>query len=211
MLAIYSGGMDSTVLLYKYKDLIKYALTFDYGSKHNSKEIECAKYHCNILGIKHQIINLDFNEIGIKSSLLKSGNEVPEGHYESENMKSTVVPFRNAIMLSIAISVAESNGLKSVAIANHYGDHAIYPDCRAEFIEAMNQTAKNGTYSEISIFAPFTSITKRDIALLGKDLNIDLSKTYSCYKGEANHCGKCGTCTERKEALNGFDFTGYKQ
>lgn len=136
-----------------------------------------------------------------KSSLLEGADAVPEGHYQDENMKSTVVPFRNGIMLSIACGLAESRGLTKVLIANHAGDHAIYPDCRATFIDAMNQAMAYGTYEHINIFAPYTSYSKTDIAKVGKVLGIDYSKTYSCYKGGEKHCGKCGTCVERKEAL----------
>jgi 7-cyano-7-deazaguanine synthase len=116
-------------------------------------------------------------------------------------MKSTVVPFRNGIMLSIAAGIAESRGLKYVMMANHGGDHTIYPDCRAEFVEAMSEATKAGTFPGIEIVAPYTDITKADIAMRGKALGIDYSKTWSCYKGGDVHCGKCGTCMERKEAL----------
>ena len=116
-------------------------------------------------------------------------------------MKSTVVPFRNGIMLSIAVGIAESEGLKKVFIANHGGDHAIYPDCREEFIEAIDAASHAGTYEHVRILAPYTHITKTDIALRGKQLGIDYSETWSCYKGGEVHCGKCGTCVERKQAL----------
>jgi 7-cyano-7-deazaguanine synthase len=132
---------------------------------------------------------------------LEGADAVPEGHYQDKNMKSTVVPFRNGIMLSIACGLAESRGLTKVLIANHAGDHAIYPDCRATFIDAMNQAMAYGTYEHINIYAPYTSLSKTDIAKVGKVLGIDYSKTYSCYKGGEKHCGKCGTCVERKEAL----------
>lgn len=136
-----------------------------------------------------------------KSSLLEGADAIPEGHYADENMKSTVVPFRNGIMLSIAAGIAESRGLKYVMMANHGGDHTIYPDCRAEFVDAMSEATKAGTFPGIEILAPYTNITKADIARKGKELGIDYSKTWSCYKGEDVHCGKCGTCVERKEAL----------
>lgn len=199
---IVSGGMDSITLLYDKKETIALAITFDYGSNHNKREIECAKYHCEKLGIEHIIIPLDFMANYFNSSLLKGADAIPEGHYQAENMKSTVVPFRNGIMLSIACGLAESKGLKYVLIANHAGDHAIYPDCRATFIEAMNEAMAYGTYNNINIEAPYTSISKTDIAKIGKELGIEYSKTYSCYKGGEKHCGKCGTCVERKEALH---------
>lgn len=198
---IVSGGMDSITLLYDKKEEIALAVTFDYGSNHNAKEIAWAKVHCEQLKIKHIVIKLDFMHKYFTSSLLEGADAIPEGHYADENMKSTVVPFRNGIMLSIAAGIAESNGLKKVLIANHGGDHTIYPDCRPAFIKAMNEATENGTYVNVSICAPYTNITKADIARIGKRLGIDYSETWSCYKGGEKHCGKCGTCIERKEAL----------
>ena len=200
-LIILSGGMDSVTLLYDKKDEIAVAVTFDYGSNHNKREEEFAKYHCNELGIEHIIIPLTFIHDYFKSSLLEGASAIPDGHYEDETMKSTVVPFRNCIMLSVACGLAESRELEKVLIANHFGDHAIYPDCRKGFIDAMSEAMKCGTYKGITIDAPYTTITKTDIAKIGKSLGIDYSKTYSCYKGGEKHCGKCGTCVERKEAL----------
>ena len=134
---------------------------------------------------------------------------MPEGHYADANMKSTVVPFRNGIMLAVACGIAESRGLKYVMIANHFGDHSIYPDCRAGFVRAMSQAMAEGTYDGITLFAPYTDISKTDIARRGAALGIDYSLTYSCYKGGEKHCGKCGTCVERKEAMReaGIDDT----
>lgn len=198
---ILSGGMDSVTLLYDQNDYIALAVTFDYGSNHNKREAELAAYHCKQLGIEHIVIPLAFIHDYFTSSLLQGSEAIPEGHYAAENMKSTVVPFRNGIMLSIACGLAESRGLTKVLIANHAGDHAIYPDCRPTFIDAMNQAMAYGTYEHINIYAPYTSLSKTDIAKVGKVLGIDYSKTYSCYKGGEKHCGKCGTCVERKEAL----------
>ena len=200
-LIILSGGMDSVTLLYDKKDEIALAVTFDYGSNHNKREEEFAKYHCEKLGIEHIIIPLTIIHDYIKSSLLEGASAIPDGHYEDETMKSTVVPFRNGIMLSVACGLAESRELEKVLIANHFGDHAIYPDCRKGFIDAISEAMRNGTYKGITIDAPYTTITKTDIAKIGKSLGIDYSKTYSCYKGGEKHCGKCGTCVERKEAL----------
>lgn len=200
-LIILSGGMDSVTLLYDRKDEIAVAVTFDYGSNHNKREEEFAKYHCEKLGIEHIIIPITFIHDYFKSSLLEGASAIPDGHYEDETMKSTVVPFRNGIMLSVACGIAESRELEKVLIANHFGDHAIYPDCRKGFIDAMSEAMRNGTYKGITIDAPYTNITKTDIAKIGKSLGIDYSKTYSCYKGGEKHCGKCGTCVERKEAL----------
>ena len=198
---VVSGGMDSITLLYDKKEEIALAVTFDYGSKHNAREIAWAKVHCGRLGIRHIVIKLDFMQKYFTSSLLEGGDEIPEGHYADENMKSTVVPFRNGIMLSVAAGIAESNGLKKILIANHGGDHTIYPDCRPEFIGAMDRAIANGTYEDMRIDAPYTNITKADIAKIGKRLGIDYSETWSCYKGGDRHCGKCGTCIERKEAM----------
>lgn len=198
---VVSGGMDSITLLYDKKEEIALAVTFDYGSKHNAREIAWAKVHCGRLGIRHIVIKLDFMQKYFTSSLLEGGDEIPKGHYADENMKSTVVPFRNGIMLSVAAGIAESNGLKKILIANHGGDHTIYPDCRPEFIGAMDRAIANGTYEDVRIDAPYTNITKADIAKIGKRLGIDYSETWSCYKGGERHCGKCGTCIERKEAM----------
>jgi len=198
---IVSGGMDSITLLYDKKDEIALGISFDYGSNHNAREIPFAKMHCERLGIKHIVINLGFMHQYFKSSLLEGADAIPEGNYADENMKSTVVPFRNGIMLSIAIGIAESNNLKKVFIANHGGDHTIYPDCRPEFIKAIDEAATAGTYVKVRIEAPYTDITKTDIARRGAELGINYAETWSCYKGGEKHCGKCGTCVERKEAL----------
>lgn len=199
---IVSGGMDSITMLYNYKKVIGLAITFDYGSNHAEKEIAFAKLHCERLGIPHLIIPLSFIHEYFKSSLLEGGDKIPEGHYQDENMKSTVVPFRNGIMLAIACGLAESNGFTKVMIANHSGDHAIYPDCRATFINSMSEAMSYGTYNRVKIYAPYTGMSKTDIARLGKYMGIDYSETWSCYKGGEHHCGKCGTCVERKEALS---------
>ena len=198
---IVSGGMDSVTLLCEYKDRIAVGVSFDYGSNHNAREIPFARQHCEILGIEHIVIDLAFMPQYFKSSLLDGAGAVPEGHYADDNIKSTVVPFRNGIMLSIAAGIAESRGLKYVMMANHSGDHTIYPDCRQEFVNAMSEATKAGTFPAIEILAPYTGITKADIARRGKALGIDYSKTWSCYKGGEHHCGKCGTCMERKEAM----------
>ena len=198
---IVSGGMDSITLLYDHKDEIALGISFDYGSNHNAREIPFAKMHCERLGIKHITINLDFMHQYFKSSLLDGAEAIPEGHYADDNMKSTVVPFRNGIMLSIAFGIAECNNLDQVFIANHGGDHTIYPDCRPEFINAIDAAATAGTYNNVKVVAPYTKITKSDIARIGKKLGIDYTETWSCYKGGKVHCGKCGTCVERKEAL----------
>ncbi len=211
---IVSGGMDSITLLYDKKDEIALGISFDYGSNHNAREIPFAKMHCERLGIEHITIPLDFMHQYFKSSLLQGADAIPEGHYADDNMKSTVVPFRNGIMLAIAVGIAESRNLTKVLIANHGGDHTIYPDCRPEFISAIDAAASAGTYVNVKVCAPYTTITKTDIAAIGKRLGIDYTETWSCYKGGEKHCGKCGTCVERKEALEGAgieDNTEYEE
>ena len=198
---VLSGGMDSVTLLYDQRDRIAVAVTFDYGSNHNRREAECAALHCQRLAIEHITIPLAFFSQYFKSSLLEGGEAIPEGHYDDDNMKSTVVPFRNGIMLAIAAGIAESRGLTRVLIANHAGNHHIYPDCRPDFIEAMKEATKKGTYIGVEVDAPYTQLSKTDIARIGQRLNIDYAETYSCYKGGEHHCGRCGTCIERKEAL----------
>lgn len=198
---VLSGGMDSVTLLHEYAGRIALAVTFDYGSNHNAREIECARWQCELLGIEHLVIPLEFMAKYFESSLLSGADAIPEADYGEDNMKSTVVPFRNGIMLSVACGLAESRGLSTVMIANHGGDHAVYPDCRPDFIAAMSEAMRCGTYEGVTILAPYTNITKGDIALRGKKLGVDYSHTYSCYKGGEEHCGKCATCRERQEAL----------
>ena len=198
---ILSGGMDSVTMLYEYRDRIALAVSFDYGSNHNRREIPFARLHCERLGIEHLVIPLAFMGQYFKSSLLEGADAIPEGSYADDNMKSTVVPFRNGIMLSVAVGLAESRGLHAVMMANHGGDHTIYPDCRPEFVEAFDRAAQAGTYEGIRLLSPYTGITKADIAARGARLGIDYSETWSCYRGGDRHCGRCGTCVERREAL----------
>lgn len=193
--------MDSVTMLHEYRDSIAVAVTFQYGSNHNMREARCARINCEMLGIEWIEIDLSFMSRHFNSSLLQGADAIPEGHYEDENMRSTVVPFRNGIMLAVAAGLAESRGLDGVMIANHSGDHAIYPDCRPEFIRSMGAAISDGTYEHLELFAPYTSYSKGEIALRGKNLGVDYSLTYSCYKGGEKHCGKCGTCIERAEAL----------
>lgn len=200
-LLILSGGMDSVTLLYEYRDQIALAVNFHYGSNHNEREAECARYHCDKLGIELLELNLDFMGDYFHSSLLDGPDAVPEGNYTDDNMRSTVVPFRNGIMLAVAAGIAESNGLTRLLIASHAGDHAIYPDCRQAFISAMGRAIEEGTYENISLLAPYSALSKAQIAAVGKKLGVDYSRTYSCYKGREKHCGKCATCVERREAF----------
>ena len=198
-----SGGMDSVVALYEAhrEHEVVVALSFDYGSKHNHREIPFAREHAESLGVPHEAIDLGFMNEHFRSDLLQSGGEIPEGHYEEETMKATVVPFRNGIMLAIAAGLAESRGAEGLVIAAHSGDHAIYPDCRGEFMEAMGEAIQLGTYETVNLLRPFIALRKEDIAARGAELGVDFSRTWSCYKGGETHCGKCGTCVERREAF----------
>ena len=200
-LMVVSGGMDSTTMLHEYADRIALAITFNYGSNHNAREIECARYNCDRLGIELVVVDMPFVGQLFESSLLSGAEAIPEGNYDDDNMRSTVVPFRNGIMLAVAAGLAESRGLKHLMMANHGGDHAIYPDCRRGFVDAMSRAIAEGTYDRITIDAPYTDITKTDIARRGAALGIDYSHSYSCYKGGEKHCGRCGTCTERRQAF----------
>jgi 7-cyano-7-deazaguanine synthase len=198
---ILSGGMDSVTLLYDYQERIALAVSFDYGSNHNSRELPFAALHCQRLGIEHLVIPLQFMGQYFNSSLLSGDDAIPDGDYADDNMKSTVVPFRNGIMLSVAVGLAESRNLKFVMMANHGGDHTIYPDCRPEFVSAFDAAARAGTFINIGLLSPYTHWTKGQIAKRGRELGIDYSETWSCYRGGERHCGRCGTCRERREAL----------
>ena len=213
-LIVLSGGMDSVTLLYEYQDSLALAVSFDYGSKHNARELPFARLHCERLGIEHLTIPLSFIGQYFRSALLEGGGAIPKGSYDEENMAATVVPFRNGIMLSIAAGLAESRGLKKVYLANHFGDHAIYPDCRASFIRPMHEAILQGTSNAVEVTAPYTDISKGDIARHGKQLSINYAETWSCYEGGDLQCGSCATCIERREAMQEAgieDPTHYKQ
>lgn len=207
-LVILSGGMDSATVLAYAKTIHEEVetLTFNYGSKHNERENRSAVDLSDHFQVKNQIVKLPFVNELFKSDLLKSGGEIPEGHYADVSMKRTVVPFRNGIMLSIAAGYAESIGAKAIYLGAHAGDHAIYPDCRPEWTQAMAKAILLGGYGEVALLSPFVEITKAAICRLGAKLMVPFEKTYSCYKGEEKHCGKCGTCVERKEAFDQADI-----
>ena len=203
VIVLLSGGIDSTTAFYHAReesDLVA-GVSFDYGSRHNEKELAEAAYHCAKLGVPHEVIKLAFVETLFSSALLKGQETIPDGHYEAETMKATVVPFRNGIMLSVAAGFAESIGARGVVIGAHAGDHAIYPDCRETFMNFMAKAIKVGTYAEIELLCPFISMTKSEIVRRGQELKVDFIHTWSCYKGEEIHCGTCGTCIERREAF----------
>ncbi|RME70646.1 MAG: 7-cyano-7-deazaguanine synthase QueC [Verrucomicrobia bacterium] len=199
-----SGGMDSVAVLHDAHARgheIALVLSFHYGSKHNDRELPFARHHAGLVGAPHEVVHLDFIDRLFASALLKSGGPIPDGHYEEANMKQTVVPFRNGIMLAIAAGIAESRDASAVVIAAHSGDHAIYPDCREPFMAAMGEAIRHGTYAGIELLRPFIDMDKAAIAARGAALGIDFSTTWSCYKGGEIHCGTCGTCVERREAF----------
>ena len=198
-----SGGMDSVTALYHAaaEHEVTDALSFDYGSKHNHREIPFARHHAEKLGVRHTVIPLHFIAEHFASDLLQSGGDIPDGHYEEDSMKRTVVPFRNGIMLSVAAGFAESRGAEALVIAAHARDHAIYPDCREAFMLAMGDAIRLGTYAGIAVLRPFIALTKSQIAARGAALGVDFAQTWSCYKGGDFHCGTCGTCVERSEAF----------
>ena len=203
VIVLCSGGMDSVTALHwaGREHTVEAALSFDYGSKHNHREIPFAAEHAAALGVRHEIVRLDFVNRLFVSALLQHGGAIPDGHYEAENMRQTVVPFRNAVMLSVACGLAESVGAEAVVIAAHGGDHAIYPDCREEFMRAMGEAMRHGTYAGIQLLRPFIAMNKAGIATLGAQLGVAFARTWSCYKGGDRHCGRCGTCVERREAF----------
>jgi 7-cyano-7-deazaguanine synthase len=198
-----SGGMDSVAAFHDAlgSHEVLACLSFDYGSKHNAREIPFARIHAEAGGVPHHTVELGFMDRLFESDLLKSGGEIPDGHYAEKSMKRTVVPFRNGIMLAVAAGFAESIGAEAVVIAAHSGDHAIYPDCREPFMRAMGEAMGTGTYARIQLLRPFIAMDKAGIARRGVELGVDFSQTWSCYKGGALHCGSCGTCVERREAF----------
>lgn len=212
---VLSGGMDSAVLLAKTiaQNKTVTAISFDYGSKHNARELPMAAAFCRTRQIEHKTVRLPFINDLFNSSLLQTGEAIPDGHYEAETMKSTVVPFRNGILMSIAVGLAESIGAKEVLLGSHAGDHFIYPDCHPEFNAAFAEAAYLGTDKKVQVRFPFADLDKRDIGDLGRRLEVDFTQTWTCYKGDDIHCGTCGACQERKYALRqeeGLDPTSYE-
>lgn len=204
IVAIVSGGMDSATLIHHYldrRDEVK-ALGFDYGQRHR-KELEYAWRFCEEIGVPFDVAHIEAirSLIAGQSSQTNPTVEVPDGHYADLTMKTTIVPNRNMIMLSIAIGHAISLGYDAVAYGAHAGDHTIYPDCRELFAAAMAEAAKLCDWREIKLLRPFIEDTKADVAKMGAELGVNFSKTWSCYKGLDNHCGLCGTCVERREAF----------
>lgn len=196
-----SGGLDSATLMYLYQEQIALAVSFDYGSTHNEIEIEHARQLCHELSIEHIVIKLDFLQKHFTSGLLLGQENIQKGSYSPENMATTIVPFRNGIMISILAGIAESRKLGYVLLANHFGDHAIYPDCTEAFASSMHLAVQSGTTNRVSLLTPFTQWSKTDIVREGDRLGVPFHKTYSCYMGQELHCGQCATCMERKQAF----------
>lgn len=204
---ILSGGMDSITLLYFImsktdKSNIK-ALSINYGQKHKKELIKAIEL-CDELNIDHKIVNISEVQNLLESSLTKNNQKIPEGYYAKETMKQTVVPNRNAIMLSIAYGYAISNGSDLLLFGAHAGDHFIYPDCRPLFSEALDVALQIGNegFGNVKILAPFIYKTKTEVCKIGLELNMPYEKTWSCYKGEERPCLKCGTCVERVLSFN---------
>ena len=203
---VYSGGMDSFTVLHKAKleNQALYAVSFDYGQRH-SKELKVAAAVCASMGIEHKVVDITSINQLISGSSLTSDIDVPEGHYEEPSMQQTVVPNRNMILLSLAVGYAVSIGAQRVYYGAHSGDHAIYPDCRPEFVEKMNAVCQIANYEAVEIVTPFLHNSKIDILRAGLAMKLDYSTTWTCYNGREKACGKCGACQERLEAfeLNG--------
>ena len=209
-LIICSGGLDSVTLAYKIQNdptrTLSRIISFDYGQRHK-KELQSAGLCAKILGVPHYIIDITNAGAHLTGSALTDNVDVPDGHYAEETMRSTVVPNRNAIMLSIAYGIASANGDDCVSTAVHGGDHFIYPDCRPAFIKAFEtmQNAALDGFSKITLYTPYLDQSKTEIAADAGALNVPIENTWSCYKGGDLHCGRCGTCVERREA---FDLAG---
>lgn len=207
-LVVCSGGLDSITLAYKvaHEHTLSALVSFDYGQRHK-KELDFAALCAKKLNVPHHVVDISHAGKMLSGSALTDDIDVPEGHYAEDSMKITVVPNRNAIMLTIAYGIASAQNLDAVATAVHGGDHFIYPDCRPDFIEAFEKMQNHALegLSDIKLHTPFLDKTKADIAAEGARLNVPFSDTWSCYKGGDIHCGKCGTCVERREA---FDLAG---
>ena len=202
VVVIYSGGMDSFTVLHKAiaDGFTVYPLSFDYGQRHK-KELDYAARVCAELGVEHKIVDISGINSLIGGSSLTSDIAVPEGHYEEESMKSTVVPNRNMILLSLAIGYAVSLQANKVYYGAHSGDHAIYPDCRPEFVQKMNDVSQIANYEAVEIYSPYLNDSKIEILTDGLKMGLDYGKTWTCYNGREKACGKCGACQERLEAF----------
>lgn len=203
IVAIHSGGMDSTVLLYhlRAEGFDVAALSVDYGQRHR-KELQCAAVICSKLEVPHEVVDLSgMGRLLSGSALTDLSVEVPEGHYAEESMKTTVVPNRNMLIISAAAGWAMSRRAQFVAYGAHAGDHTIYPDCRPDFVAAVDAAVRLADWQQVGVLAPFLTMTKAEIARRGHALGVPFELTWSCYKGGEVHCGRCGTCVERAAAF----------
>lgn len=209
VVAIFSGGMDSSTMLYQLlsKGHEVKAIGFDYGQRH-AVELDAASAIAAKAGVAYETV--DLRSLGPiiagQSSQVNPDIEVPDGHYTEESMKATVVPNRNMIMLSVAVAHAISIDFDAIAYGAHAGDHTIYPDCRTEFVDAMKTVIGLCDWKQVQLLTPFVDVSKSEIAKIGSELKVPFEMTWSCYKGGATHCGTCGTCVERREA---FELAGF--
>jgi 7-cyano-7-deazaguanine synthase len=203
-IVICSGGLDSVSLAYKIaaEHELFALVSFDYGQRHK-KELDFAARCATRLGVAHHIIDIRTIGAHLTGSALTDDVDVPDGHYAEETMRSTVVPNRNAIMLTIAFGLAAAQQADAVAIAVHGGDHFIYPDCRPGFIDSFNDMQRHALegYAKVKLYAPYVTGSKADIVTDGAKHETSFAETWSCYKGGMRHCGRCGTCVERREAF----------
>lgn len=208
VVVIFSGGMDSYTLLHvaRARGLNVHTLSFNYGQRH-VKELESASSVCESLDIPHKVIDIRAMGEVMAGSALTSEVDVPEGHYEEDSMKATVVPNRNMILLSLATGYAVTVGAGAVWYGAHGGDHAIYPDCRPEFVEKMDAVCRVANYEPVAVEAPFMALDKGEILAEGLKLGLDYSQTWTCYNGRERACGRCGSCVERLEAFANHGVT----
>ncbi|MFL1404848.1 7-cyano-7-deazaguanine synthase QueC [Marinobacter sp. M1N3S26] len=208
VVVIYSGGMDSFTLLHRAlaEGHRVHALSFDYGQRH-VRELEAASAVCGDLGLPHKVLDIRSLQAVMAGSALTGGSEVPEGHYEEESMKSTVVPNRNMILLSLATGYAVTVAADAVWFGAHGGDHAIYPDCRPEFVEKMDAVCRVANYEPVAVEAPYIRADKAEILAEGLAMGLDYGQTWTCYNGRHRACGVCGSCVERLEAFASHGVT----
>lgn len=202
VVVIYSGGMDSFTVLHRAlrEGKTPFPLSFNYGQRHK-KELDYAARVCDELGLTHKVVDISAINSLVGGSALTADIDVPEGHYEEPSMQTTVVPNRNMILLSMAVGYAVSKDIEKVYYGAHSGDHAIYPDCRPEFVERMNDVCAIANYTPVEIVTPYLKDSKTAILTDGLSMNLDYGKTWTCYNGREKACGKCGACEERLEAF----------
>lgn len=205
-LVVFSGGMDSTSLVAYVRDAERAApllVSFDYGQRHR-RELKSATQIAGLMDMEHLVVPMQAVGALLGGSALTDDTvDVPDGHYTDQSMSATVVPNRNAILCNIAAGIAGARGIDRVYIGVHSGDHAVYPDCRPEFVDALNASLVRAFDGRgPTVIAPFVRMFKSDIARIGYALGAPLDLSWSCYKGGTVHCGRCGTCVERAEAFH---------